>query len=70
MGAPPTRIDILRRLEGVSLEQAFERKITTEWAGVAVDIIGFDDLLASKRAAGREQDMLDVRALERAARVP
>jgi predicted nucleotidyltransferase len=36
------------------------------WDGVPVSIIGFDDLLASKRAAGREKDERDVRALLRA----
>jgi len=43
----------------------YERRVQAEWDGVAVPIVALDDLIALKRAAGREQDLRDVRALER-----
>jgi hypothetical protein len=64
-GVPPTRVDILRRVEGGSFQAAHERRAEVTWDGVAVAIVGRDDLIALKRAAGREQDLRDVRALER-----
>jgi hypothetical protein len=65
-GIAPTRVDILRRIEGVEFDPAYERRTQADWEGTAVSIIGIDDLIAAKRAAGRGQDLRDVRALERA----
>ncbi len=64
-GVPPTRVDVLRRIEGVDFDQAFETRVITEWEGVPVCVIGRDELIAAKRAAGREQDLRDVRELTR-----
>ena len=65
-GVPPNRVDILRRIDGVDFDAAYSRRTQADWEGAAVSIIGIDDLIAAKRAAGREQDLRDVRALERA----
>jgi predicted nucleotidyltransferase len=65
MGKPPMRVDILRTIPGVEFDEAFDRRVETEWDGVPVRVIGLDDLLTAKRAAGREQDRLDVMALEK-----
>jgi hypothetical protein len=64
-GVAPTRVDILRRIEGGSFDLAYERRVDTEWEGAPVSIISLGDLIDVKRAAGREQDLRDVRALER-----
>ena len=64
MGSPPIRVDILQSIPGAEFEAAFQRRIKTEWDGVPVSIIGLEDLIAAKRAAGRPQDMLDVESLE------
>ena len=68
LGAPPARVDILRSIPGVDFPQAFARRARADWDGVDVSIISRDDLLASKKAAGREKDRRDVRLLERAGR--
>lgn len=65
-GVPPGRVDILRRLSAVDFETAYVRRVETEWEGVAVSLIGRDDLIANKRAVGRPQDRRDVKELERA----
>ena len=68
MGNAPVRVDILQSIPGVEFEAAFERRIRTEWDGVPVSILGLEDLIAAKRAAGRPQDLLDAESLERVRR--
>jgi len=63
---PPARIDVSRSIPGVEFAAALARPVRAEWDGVPVAILSKDDLIASKRAAGRERDLRDVRALERA----
>ena len=65
LGTPPARVDILRAVPGVDFAEAHARGERVTWDGVPVSIISFDDLIASKVAAGREKDQRDVRALLR-----
>lgn len=67
-GTPPTRVDILRSIPGADFKAVFERRVQTRWDDVPVSIISREDLIAAKRAAGRERDLRDVRALEKAAK--
>jgi len=64
-GIPPTRVDILRSVSGGDFGAAYASRVDADWDGVPVSIVGLDTLIALKRAAGREQDLRDVRALER-----
>ncbi len=68
LGASPVRIDILRRVDGIVFGDAYARRVTVRWDGVPVSIIGFDDLVASKKAAGRQRDQRDLTLLEAARR--
>jgi hypothetical protein len=43
-------------------------RVEADLAGLRVPLIGFDEVLAHKRAAGRPKDAGDVDALERAAK--
>lgn len=63
LGVPPSRVDILTSVQGVEFEACWERRIELDAGGVLVPFIGLDDLKASKRAAGRLQDLADVEAL-------
>lgn len=65
MGQPPLRIDLLLTLDGVDVQGVFERAVPAEWDGHPVRVIGLDDLIANKRAAGRPQDLVDADMLER-----
>jgi len=60
------RIDFLRRVTGVEFDDAWPRRVMVDWEGVSIPILGMDDLIAAKRAAGRDRDLLDVKNLERA----
>ncbi len=70
MGRVPARIDFLQTLVGVDFVTAWQRRVMATIDGVRVNFIAREDLIANKKAAGRPQDLRDVRALERAAASP
>jgi hypothetical protein len=65
IGVPPYRIDIITKITGVVFESAWPNRLELPIEGVNVPVIGRDDLLKNKRAAGRPKDIIDVQALER-----
>jgi hypothetical protein len=62
-GVPPNRVDLLRTIPGVMFESAFVKRLDVEWGSTLVHVIGRDDLIAAKRAAGRERDLRDLQLL-------
>jgi hypothetical protein len=46
-------------------DEAWGRRNTVQLWGLAVPVVGREDLIRSKRAAGRERDVADVAELER-----
>ncbi|NOT27680.1 MAG: hypothetical protein HOP16_16460 [Acidobacteria bacterium] len=66
MGHPPVRVDFLKDAPGVDFGTAWARRALATWNGVSVAVLSREDLIQSKRASGREQDMIDARNLERA----
>lgn len=64
-GAPPTRIDLLFTVSGLTFADAYARRQDAEWDGVPVSVIGKADLITAKIAAGREQDLSDVKQLSK-----
>jgi len=64
MGAPPLRVDILMSIPGVEFEQAWQGREELVIAGTTLPFIGKTELIQSKRAAGRPQDLLDLDKLE------
>jgi predicted nucleotidyltransferase len=46
-------------------EGSYARRACVSIEGVDVNVIGFEDLLVAKRAAGRPQDLVDVARLEK-----
>jgi hypothetical protein len=66
IGVEPGRIDVLTSVSGVRFEDAWPQKVQANFAeGVRCNVIGLEELLQNKRAAGRPQDLADVAALER-----
>ena len=65
MGVPPLRIDILNSAAGITFDEAIAEGTTFDLDGRAIPVIGRNALLKNKRAAGREQDLADIKALER-----
>jgi hypothetical protein len=64
LGFPPLRIDLLNKIEGINYDEARKNRIAANYGDEMIYAIGKDDLIASKRASGRDQDRLDVKKLE------
>jgi len=58
------RIDVQTSTPGVSFEDAWLRRKTITYQGQDFYILSKEDLIASKRASGRQVDIEDVRLLE------
>jgi hypothetical protein len=64
IGLPPRRIDILNRADGITFDEATADDQSFDLEGRRIPVIGLAALLKNKRAAAREQDIADVKALE------
>src|ERR1019366_2940516 len=70
IGQPPDRIDVLQRIDGITFDEAWANRIEGSIDGdTPASVISRDDLIRNKFASGREQDLLDVKALRKAAQV-
>lgn len=58
------RIDAQTRTPGVEFEAAWRNREQMEYQGQEFQVISREDLIASKRAAGRDVDLRDVHLLE------
>jgi hypothetical protein len=69
IGQPPARVDILHRIDGISFDEAWEKRIEGLIDGeIRTSVISKNDLIRNKLASGKEQDILDVKKLRAAAR--
>ena len=58
------RIDVQTSTPGVSFQDAWRRRKTITYQGQDFFILSKEDLIATKRASGREVDLEDIRLLE------
>ena len=58
------RIDVQTSTPGLEFNKAWERREIMNFQGQEFYVVSKDDLIASKRAAGREEYLEDVRLLE------
>jgi len=66
IGVEPNRIDILMGIEGLTFKTAWKRRLKIQFDSVKVSILSIDDLITSKKMAGRLQDKLDLKYLKKA----
>jgi hypothetical protein len=64
LGIAPARIDILTRVSGLEFEDAWRNRVEATYGEQRVFVLSRTDLIASKRASGRLQDLADLEALE------
>lgn len=64
IGVAPIRIDVITAIDGVDFESAWQERMVTRFAGESVAVLSREHLIKNKRAAGRAQDLLDVKWLE------
>jgi predicted nucleotidyltransferase len=63
LGVEPVKIEILNYLEAVDFDDAYERREVRSAEDIEIALISLGDLLANKKAVGRDKDMLDVKEL-------
>ncbi len=68
IGVQPIRIDVITAIDGVEFEEAWPERLEARFADQSVGVLSRRHLIQNKRAAGREQDLLDVKRLERGER--
>lgn len=62
-GLPPRRIDILTEISGVAFDEAWSSRSEAWVDGRLVPIIGREQLVKNKTAAGRPKDLADLARL-------
>ena len=63
LGHPPNRIDLLTSISGVDFDSAWEQRVQTLMDDQPVALLGWDELIRNKRAAGRQKDLADLEKL-------
>jgi hypothetical protein len=66
MGQPPSRIDIMQAIDGVSFNDAWESRIDTVIDNIPTHVISSEMLIRNKLATGRPRDLLDVEDIREA----
>jgi len=64
IGVVPCRIDILTDIDGVEFDEAWANRKYIKIHSIDIPVIGMQELLKNKKAAGRPQDIADVTRLE------
>ncbi|MBI1995774.1 MAG: nucleotidyl transferase AbiEii/AbiGii toxin family protein [Deltaproteobacteria bacterium] len=63
LGVSPVRIDLITSLTGVSWDEAFAGRASSNYGDVPVHYIGRDQFISNKRATGRTKDLADLEVL-------
>jgi hypothetical protein len=66
MGNPPFRLDVMMSIPGVEFENAWEHREEVLLEGLTIPFISRADLIKSKEAGGRAQDLIDAENLRKA----
>jgi len=56
IGMEPVRIDIMTSVSGLEFGSAWERRLAVDFDGESAGVLSREDLLLSKKAAGRPRD--------------
>jgi hypothetical protein len=64
IGVPPSRIDILTELTGLTFEQAWPERIRRPFGEIEADFIDRASFLRNKRATGRLRDLSDIEGMD------
>jgi hypothetical protein len=64
LGRKPWRIDVLNKIDGVSFTRAWNGRVKADFRPEPLYLIGRKELIANKRASGRDKDLRDVAMLE------
>jgi predicted nucleotidyltransferase len=62
-GRPPVCIELLTKVKGLTFSEAYKNSNFVEFGGTYVQMIDIRDLIAAKKAAGRNKDLDDLEHL-------
>ena len=65
MGVAPVRVDVITRVKGAQFKTAWKNREISTLYDIKVPFISKKDLIKTKKAAGRPQDLLDLEKLRR-----
>ena len=65
VGGRPLSIDIMTSIAGAEFGSAWSRRMTVDLDGLPAHFLGLEDLIASKKAAGRPKDLGDLDELDK-----
>src|SRR5262245_11277559 len=63
IGLPPSRIDVLSGVSGLTFEAAWTNRVHVTVGELTVPVIGRDDFIRNKQASGRAKDLSDLTLL-------
>lgn len=66
VGMPPSQIDILTSLPGADFDTAWQERFVGIADGLSIPFLGIRQIIATKTAAGRPQDLVDLDEIRRA----
>lgn len=64
LGYPPSRIDLISTLSGVSFSECYMSRVRSEIDGIFINFIDLENLRKNKLALGRYQDLADLEKLQ------
>lgn len=64
LGRVPNRIDVLTRPAGLDWQDAWVRRVSTDYGDARIGVLDLETLLKAKLAAGRPRDLADAAVLE------
>lgn len=62
-GRPPVRIDLLKKVTGVTLDEIWSTRVRGRFGSTDVFYISREMMIRNKLATGRDKDVLDVKML-------
>jgi predicted nucleotidyltransferase len=64
IGSPPMMVELINAVGGLTFREIWERRVEGNYGEVSVSFISRNDLLITKKAAARPQDLRDIEELE------
>ena len=64
IGIAPVRVDVMMGIPGMEFDKVWRHRSITSFDGIKANIIGINELIKSKKTAGRQMDIADIESLK------
>jgi hypothetical protein len=65
LGVKPNRIDLITSISGVQFNEAWAGRVQGELDGLAIQVVGLEELIRNKESTGRLKDLGDAEELRK-----